>query len=74
MRTQPVVRVVVVGGGYAGVELSCNLATELRGQGMGSAEVSLATNSEVFLAMAVVTVLMTRGFFEIHVSILHPVS
>lgn len=48
MKEQPVVRVVVVGGGYAGVELSCNLATELGGSSVGSVEVSLASNSEVW--------------------------
>lgn len=45
-----VARVVVVGGSYAGVELSCNLATELGGRrkkGMGKVEVTLATSSEV---------------------------
>lgn len=42
-------RVVVVGGSYAGVELSCNLATELGGgrKGMGKVEVTLAAGSEV---------------------------
>lgn len=46
------VRVVIVGGGYAGVELSCNLATELGGgkEGMGPAEVTLATSSEVIFS------------------------
>lgn len=45
-----VARVVVVGGSYAGVELSCNLATELGGKsrkGAGKVEVTLATSSEV---------------------------
>lgn len=47
-----VVRVVVVGGSYAGVELSCNLATELvkgrKGNGAsGKVEVTLAAGSEV---------------------------
>lgn len=48
MKEQPIVRVVVVGGSYAGVELSCNLATELGGKGVGNVEVSLASNSEVW--------------------------
>lgn len=42
-----VTRVVVVGGSYAGVELSCNLATELQSKGLGKVEITLATNSEV---------------------------
>ena len=49
-----VARVVVVGGSYAGVELSCNLATELvkgngrKGKGVsGKVEVTLASGSEV---------------------------
>lgn len=52
MKEQPIVRVVVVGGSYAGVELSCNLATELGGKGVGNVEVSLASNSEVLSAAA----------------------
>ncbi|CAB1104784.1 unnamed protein product [Ectocarpus sp. CCAP 1310/34] len=53
VREKTVSRVVVVGGSYAGVELSCNLATELGGgrKGKGKVEVTLAAGSEV-LAMA----------------------
>ncbi|CAM9279335.1 unnamed protein product [Ectocarpus sp. 6 AP-2014] len=53
VREKAVSRVVVVGGSYAGVELSCNLATELGGgrKGMGKVEVTLAAGSEV-LSMA----------------------
>lgn len=47
LRSEVVVRLVVVGGGYGGVEIACNLASELvRGWG-GRAEVTLVTNSEV---------------------------
>lgn len=47
MKNLAVARVVVVGGSYAGVELSCNLAAELGGNGAGRVEVTLTTNSEV---------------------------
>lgn len=40
-------RVVVVGGSYAGVELSCNLATELGRKAPEDLKVTLVTNSEV---------------------------
>ncbi|CAM9358203.1 unnamed protein product [Pylaiella littoralis] len=51
VRETAVARVVVVGGSYAGVELSCNLATELGGRrGPGKVEVTLATGSEVLSA------------------------
>lgn len=52
LRSEVVVRLVVVGGGYGGVEIACNLATELvRGWG-GRAEVTLVTNSEVMAEAA----------------------
>lgn len=47
MKNLAVARVVVVGGSYAGVELSCNLAAELGDKGAGRVEVTLTTNSEV---------------------------
>eukprot|EP00752_Nemacystus_decipiens_P007502 g6703.t1 len=57
LKETAVARVVVVGGSYAGVELSCNLATELvkgsgrRGKGVsGMVEVTLASASEVLPA------------------------
>lgn len=47
MKNLEAARVVVVGGSYAGVELSCNLAAELGSKGAGKVEVTLTTNSEV---------------------------
>lgn len=49
-RETAVARVVVVGGSYGGVELACNLATELgatAAAGGGKVEVTLAAGSEV---------------------------
>lgn len=40
-------RVVVIGGGFAGVEISCNLAAELGKKAPGGVEITLASKSEV---------------------------
>lgn len=47
MRSDSIVRVVVVGGSYLGVELACNMATELRRREPQRVEITLVTKSEV---------------------------